>query len=168
MAERETLVDNYRIQYEGLLSVVDLYTMIDEYFEEKGYDKREKKNIERVSPEGKFIEIELEPYKKITDYAKSSIKVRLQMKNIKEIEVERDGVKVRLNQGSVNIVFSCYLETDYEHKWETKPMFYFMRVLYDKFIYASYTSQYKGEVVNDFNQLISQIKSFLNLYRATK
>ena len=168
MAERETLVDNYRLQYEGLFSVIDLYTMIDEYFEEKGYDKREKKNIERVTPEGKFIEIELEPYKKITDYAKSTIKVRLQMKDIKEVVVEKDGVKVKLNQGSIHLVFSCFLETDYEGKWETKPMFYFLRVLYDKFIYSSYTSQYKGEVVNDFNLLISQIRSFLNLYRTSK
>ena len=69
MAERETLIDNYRIQYEGLFSAVDLYTMIDEYFEERGYDKVEKKNIERVSKEGKFIEVEMQPFKRITDYA---------------------------------------------------------------------------------------------------
>ena len=45
MAERETLIDNYRVIYEGLFSVKDLYSLIDEYFEEKGYDRREKKNI---------------------------------------------------------------------------------------------------------------------------
>src|SRR3989338_6822438 len=127
MAERETLIDNYRVIYEGLFSVGDLYSLIDEYFEEKGYDKREKKNIERVSKEGKFIEIELEPWKKITDYAMSSIRVRMQMHDVKEVEVEKDGVKIKLNQGKVNIVISAYMTTDYENKWEAKPMFFFFR-----------------------------------------
>ena len=66
MSEREILVDKRRMTYEGLFSVADLYSLIDEYFEEKGYDKHEKKNIERVTPNGKDIEIEVEPWKKIT------------------------------------------------------------------------------------------------------
>lgn len=165
MVEREPLVENYRIQYDGLFSVKDLYALIDEYFEEKGYDKREKKNIERVSQEGKFIEIEFEPWKKITDYAQSIIKVRLQMRDVKEVVVEKDGVKVKLNQGSVNVVMGAILQTDYENKWESKAMFFFLRVLFDKYVFGSYTAEYKAEIINDFNQLIYQIKSFLNLYR---
>lgn len=167
MAERETLIDNYRIHYEGLFSVIDLYTLIDEYFEEKGYDKREKKNIERVTKSGKFIEIELEPWKKTTDYAQSSIRVRLQMKEVKEVEIEKDGVKVKLNKGDVSITMSAFLTTDYEHKWESKPMFFFLRTIFEKFVFGSYTAQYKAEIMNDFNLLTSQIKSFLNLYKTS-
>src|SRR3989344_777221 len=107
MVEREPIIENYRIQYEGLFSVGDLYSLIDEYFEEKGYDKREKKNIERVSKEGKFIEVEMEPWKKITDYAESVLKVRMQLTNITETIIEKDGVKVKMNQGKANILFSC-------------------------------------------------------------
>ena len=165
MAERETLVDNYRIQYEGLLSVVDLYTMIDEYFEEKGYDKREKKNIEKVSPEGKYIEIHVEPWKKMTDYAKSVIGVRVVMSDIKEVEIEKDGVKVKLNQGKVQFVFDAWLETDYEHRWEMKPMFFLVRTIFDKYFFKNYTISFKNEVASDLNQLIVLMRSFLNLYR---
>ena len=165
MAERETLIYNERIIYEGLFSVADLYSLIDEYFEEKGYDKREKKNIERVTKEGKFIEIEMEPWKKLTDYVKSSLRVRMQMHNVRETDIVKDGVKVKLHQGSVNIVMSCFLITDYEDKWEAKPIFFFLRSLWDKFFMGNYMTQHKAEALNDFTQLKSQIQSYLNLYR---
>ncbi|MFH1054102.1 MAG: hypothetical protein V1740_06810 [Candidatus Woesearchaeota archaeon] len=165
MAEREIIVDRNRLTYEGLFSVIDLYTMIDEFFEDKGYDKREKKNVERVKAEGKYIELELEPWKKLTDYAKSVIKVRILMSDIKEVEVEKEGVKVKLNQGKVQFVFDAYLETDYEHRWEMKPMFFFIRTLLDKFAFKNYTVSFKNEVKSDLSQLIIMIRSFLNLYR---
>ena len=165
MAERDVVIERYRLTYEGLFNLLDLYTMIDEYFEDKGYDKREKKNVERVTPEGKYIELHFEPWKKLTDYAKSVIAVRIILSDIKEVEVEKDGVKVKLNQGKVQFVFDAFLETDYEHRWEMKPMFFFIRTIFDKYIYRNYTISFKNEVANDLNGLIVMCRSFLNLYR---
>ena len=99
MVERETVIDKLRLTYEGLFVATDLYQMIDNWFRQKAYDKRENKNIEKVTPDGKYIEIELEPWKKITDYARIVIKIRLIMNDVKEIEMEKDGLKVRMNQG---------------------------------------------------------------------
>ncbi len=165
MAEREVMVDKMRLTYEGLFSIYELYKMMDEWFEEKGYDKREVKNIESVFPEGKYIEIIMEPWKKLTDYAKSVIKVRMIFSDIKEVQVEKEGVKVNLNQGRAHFVFDAYLETDYEHKWEAKPMFFFIKTLYDKYFYKSYTKQLQAEVVDAVTELHARIKGFLNLYR---
>jgi len=168
MSERDTVVNKFRLTYSGLFSVLDFYTMIDEYFEDKGYDKREKKNAERVTPEGKYIELHLEPWKKITDYAKSVIAVRIVMTDIKEVEVEKEGVKIKLNQGNIQMVFDAYLETDYEHRWEMKPMFFFLRTIFDKFVFKSYTVSFKNEIKADVDHLIVMIRSFLNLYRTTQ
>ncbi len=165
MAEREVLVDKMRLTYEGLFSVYEIYKMMDEWFEEKGYDKREVKNIESVFPEGKYIEIVLEPWKKLTDYAKSVIKVRIIFSDIKEVQVEKDGAKVNLNQGRAHFVFDAYLETDYENRWESKPTFFFIKTLFDKYFYKSYTSQLKAEVMDSITDLHSRIKGMLNLYR---
>jgi hypothetical protein len=165
MSEREVLVDKMRLTYEGIFSILEVYKIMDEWFEEKGYDKREVKNIESIFPEGKYVEIVVEPWKKLTDYAKSVLKVRMIFSDIKEVEVEKDGVKVRLNQGKAHFVFDAYLETDYEHKWEAKPTFFFIRTIFDKYFYKSYTSQMKGEVMDSINDLHARIKSFLNLYR---
>ncbi|MDP7323380.1 MAG: hypothetical protein QF632_01310 [Candidatus Woesearchaeota archaeon] len=165
MAEREVLVDKMRLTYEGLFSIYDMYKMIDEWFEEKGYDKREVKNIESVFPEGKYIEVVMEPWKKLTDYAKSVIKVRMIFSDIKEVQVEKDGMKVKMNQGRAHFVFDAFLETDYENRWESKPMFFLIRTLYDKYFYKGYTSQLKGEVMDAVTELHARIKGFLNLHR---
>lgn len=165
MAERETVVDRLRLTYEGLFDVNELYKFIDTYFREKGYDKKEIKNIEKVSDEGKYIELLLEPWKKITDYARNVIRVRIVMSDIKDVEVEKDKTKVKLNQGKVQVVIDAYMDTDYEERWENKPTFFFIRTLFDRFFYRQYTLGYQANVLNDVNQLHSNLKAFLNLYR---
>jgi hypothetical protein len=165
MPEREVIVDKMRLTYEGLFSVRELYKMIDEWFRWKGYDKRENKNIEVVKPDGKYIEIELEPWKKVTDYAKNVIKIRIQMNNIKDVEVEKDHTKLKLNQGKIQLVFDAFLETDYEARWEGQPVFYFIRTVFDKYFYKPFTAGFQKGVKEDVLHLHDQVKAFLNLYR---
>ena len=74
MSEREVVVDKLRLSYEGLFKVTDLYKLVDGWLRQKGYDKREKRMAESVTKGGKCIEWEMEPGKKITDYAKIVIK----------------------------------------------------------------------------------------------
>jgi hypothetical protein len=165
MSEREVILDKVRLNYEGLFSIPDLYRTIDEWFEEKNYDKRELKNIERVSADGKYIEIELLPWKKVSDYAKNEIRLRIIMTNIKDVEVEKDGVKVKLNQGSLQIVFDGYLTTDYENRWEGKPVFFFLRTIFDKYFYRPFQSGFQSGVKRDVLELRDKIKALLNLQR---
>src|SRR3989338_2725986 len=149
MSERDIVVNKLRLTYEGLFSVSDFYRFIDEWFEQKSYDKREKKNIETVNEDGKYIEIELEPWKKVSDYAKNVIHVRIIFDHITEVEVEKEGKKVTLNKGKVHIVIDAYLETDYFHRWEGKPVFFVIRTIFDKFIYAPFTAGFQKGVKDD-------------------
>jgi len=165
MAEREVVIDKMRLSYEGLLKITDLYKLVDGWLRQKGYDKREKRMAESITKTGKFIEWEMEPWKKITDYAKIVIKLRIIITDVKEVEVEIDKTKVKMNQGKADFVFDGYIETDYENRWESKPLFYFLRTLFDKYVFRSYTTGFHSNAIADVNDLHSRIKSFLNLYR---
>ena len=165
MTEREIVVDKLTLTYEGLFSVKELYKVIDSWLAEKSYDKRENKNYEVVNPDGKYIELELEPWKKITTYAKNVFFIRIYCMNVKDVEIEKDGVKMKLNQGKVHIVFDAYLETDYENEWEGKAIFYFLRQVFDKYIFKPFTDGFENGVKEDLMHLHDRIKSFLNLYR---
>ncbi|MBS3176925.1 hypothetical protein J4457_06855 [Candidatus Woesearchaeota archaeon] len=165
MSERQIVVEKMHLEYEGLFSVAELYKFINEWLEDKGYDKREKKNIEAVHPEGKSIEIEVEPWKKVTDYAKNVIKLKMAFEEVKEVEIEKEGAKVKLNQGKVHITFDGYLETDYENRWEGKPIFFVIRTMFDKYVYAPFTAGFTEGVKRDIMHLHNNIKAFLNLYR---
>jgi hypothetical protein len=165
MGERRIVIDNLMLQYEGLFELRELYMMVDKWLRQKGYDKFEKRNHEHVLKEGKYIEIELEPWKKITDYAKIVINLYFHCYNVKEVIVKKDGQDVKMNQGKIKIKFVGFLVTDYEDKWEGKPIFYFLRAVMDKWIYRVNSEQYESAVAEDVKHLYQNVKAFLNLFR---
>jgi hypothetical protein len=163
-AQREILVERQKMHYEGLFNVADLYRTIDEYYEEKGYDKREIKNAEIVRDDGiRYIEIIFAPWKKITDYAKVIIKTRMIMENVKQVEIEKEDLKIKANEGKVLFQFSVFLDTDYEDKWASSPLQTFFRIIFDKFFFKKYTERYQAEAMDDFKMLVWQIRTLLNM-----
>ena len=63
------------------------------------------------------------------------------------------------------MVMDGYLDTDYEDRWESKPFYFFIRTLFDKFVYRTYSTQYEELLVENCLQLHSTMKAFLNLYQ---
>lgn len=165
MSEKKIVVDDMKIEYQGLFDAKELYRIIENWTKENGYNKKEQSNIEHVNTDGKYVEIKFEPSKSITDYAKIIIKLKLSMNGIKDVEVKREGHKLHLQQGKVGFSFQGILETDYEGKWETKPILFFIRTLYDKYIYRNYSGKYEGEINRDVNLLAGDIKRYLNLQK---
>ena len=166
MANREYIVKDERLKYQGLFNVSELYKHMDEYFEEKGYDKVEVKNAEIVNDSGiRFIEIIVNPFKKTTDYAKVLFDVRLVIENMKDVEVEKNGIKVLVQHGLVDFEFNVMVDTDYENRWKDTKKHVFWRILVDKFFMKEYTKQYYDEAMNDFKMLKYQLESFLNMFK---
>ena len=165
MAERRLVVDHMRLKYQGMFDLFEFYKLIDNWFREKAFDKRELRNQEIVRPDGKYVELILMPWKKISDYARHVIRIELRVFKLKEVVVERDGNRVKMNEGKVDIILDGYLDTDYEDRWEQKPFYFFMRTLFDKFVYRTYSTQYEELLVENVSQLHTLMKSFLNLYK---
>jgi hypothetical protein len=168
MSEKKLVIDQMKLTYEGIFDLNGLYRLIDGWFYQKGYDKWERKNFEQVMPTGKDIEIELLPWKKTTDYFKNIIRIRMRYTNVKDVEIEKQGVKMRLNQGKVMMIFDGYLESDYEHRWHDKPLFFLIRTLFDKYVFKTYFTKFEKWLVNDVYDIHGRIQRFLNLYRYEK
>ncbi len=168
MSEKKLVIDQMKLTYEGIFDLNGLYRLIDGWFYQKGYDKWEKKNFEQIMPTGKDVEIEMLPWKKTTDYFKNILKIRMKFTSIKDVEIEKNGVKMRLNQGRVMMIFDGYLESDYDQRWEDKPLFFLIRTLFDKYVFKSYFNKYEKWLVNDVYDLHGRIQRFLNLYRYEK
>lgn len=165
MAEKTTIVEKEAIRYDGIFSVKDLYKLIDDWVNEKGYMPVESFIEETVEKEGKVITVKLEPFKKLTDYAKAVIKIDIMISDCKEVEVKREGKTKKLNKGNILIEIQSILETDYEHKWEMKPWLYVLRTIFEKYVYTPFLSGFKGTIREDTDHLKDQIKAFLNLYK---
>ena len=163
MAERDTLVEAHKITYEGLLDLRKLIKTIDEWFREHGYEEKDIQTNEIVTPTGKHIIREVLPYKKISDYIKYEIRIFMNIRDVKDVEVEIKGRKTKKNKANITMMFDVYFVTDYEGTWGTNPIYYFLRTVFDKFVYKGPIERSKAGLMKDFNELRRDIKAYLNL-----
>jgi hypothetical protein len=163
MAERLIVVDREMLKFEGMFEAKAVVEVMQAWALDKGYWLIEKRHGEATKPEGKYIDMEFEPFKKLTDYAKSVIKIRAQFNEVKDIVVERDGKKTKLQEGKIIIAIDGILETDYEHRWESKPGFYVMRTLFEKYVYTPFISGFERGIREDTMSVKNNLKAFLNL-----
>ena len=110
MAEYNILVMDRMIEYTGLFDLPGLIKLLDRWFKERGYDKRETKNYEEVYEDHRQVTIEMLPYKKISDNVKFEMRLFMIFKNLQETEVEKDGKKVKLMKGTAQIFMDAYHE----------------------------------------------------------
>lgn len=165
MAEKKILIESREIEYEGLFDLKDFFLEVDRWLREHGYDRFEKHNYEQVTESGKQVVIELEPWKTLSDYVKAELNIEMEFEDMKDVEVEHDGVTEELQKGHVTINFQARLITDYENKWESGPVLQFFRTIIDKFVHKTQTEEFENECVSDCKALEEEMKSYLNLFR---
>lgn len=164
MPEFRTITD-LNVQYEGLFKMSEVYDLIEQWTKEKGYDKNELKNHEQVLKDGRDIFIDSRPTKAFSDYDRIIIKMIIHVKNMKDVIVKKDGLDVPMNQGKLNIHFTGYLVTDWGGRWESKPWYFFLRTVFDRWVYGSNTSVFEGAVSQEVNHLYRNVKGYLNMNR---
>lgn len=168
MGEKRPIIDKERITYEGLFSLKEVMGVIKSWISDKGYFPLEKKHTESIKTEGKHVEIELAPFKKVTDYAKNAVIIKILCTDLKEVTVEIDGKKKKLNQGKLQIILDAFLETDYEGRWEQKAIFYVLRTIFEKYVYTPFLSGFETNLRADVDVLRTNIKGYLNLFQYYK
>ena len=165
MTEKKVLIENEVVQYEGLFNLTELYRLIDKFLNERGFDKFERFNEEKVTASGKDIDVLLEPGRQVSDYSKHKMKIRLYIKGMKDVEVEKDGIKIKLNQGKLRIEFAAYLISDIEGKWQNSPTLMITRFFTERFIFKRQMKTQEVDLVQQTRHLKTLVKSFLNLHR---
>ena len=165
MVETYFVVKKQTIKYKGILNVDELYLHIDEWLHSKGFDKVETKTEEHVEKDGKYVQLKLEPFYKFNDYCKEVLRINIHMNNIKDTVVNIDGHKINMQEGNVTIDTDGIFVTDYENRWESRPFYFFIRSLIDKYIYRIYNQKYEAILKETMADFRANLKSFLNLYR---
>ncbi len=168
MGHVKIIVDHEKIEYSGPLVVRDLFRMYDNFLFERGFDQKVDKDFEQNTPHGKFIEYQVNPWKKITDYGRYLIKIRTLGYDIVKVESVNNGRKTKADNGKIIIVIDGFVEYDYDHRWDGKPILFFLRTIYDYFVFKAYSERFEQMLVHDINHLKDHIEKFLNLYRHYK
>ena len=84
---------------------------------------------------------------------------------LSKIELERSGAKISTNKGKVEFEITAYLSKDYDNKWSNTPFMKNVRRIYDSYIIRDRIERLEGELVNEYQALIDEIRSFLVLHK---
>lgn len=165
MPIKEFTVFDQSLQYSGPFELKELYLVMDNFFKNHHYDKYEKRHYEYRREEGRYIELELEPQKQISEYMKLYMNMEIFIRNIEDLDVEVKGKKRRLQQGDLTIRWRSHVSKVYGEFWERKPFRFFLRALVDRFFYKLHINKFTDELKNDTTMIRDQLKAFLNLYQ---
>lgn len=165
MTERKNIIEGATITYNGVFDPKGVMKVIKDWSNDKGYFFIDTSHTESLTEGGKFADITLLIFKKLSDYAKSTLNLMVSINHAKDVVVEMDGKKVKLLEGNISFTFYAYLDTDYEGKWEGKAFFYFLRTVFEQYIYAPFLSKFDKQIMDDMGVLKTNLKSYLNLYK---
>lgn len=167
MPERYLIVDRLKLSYEGLFNADELYSLISQFFYEKGWDWYEKMNQTVATSSGKHIRMVFEPWKNVSDYHKLVVAIKLNIVDLKDIKVEHEGKTIRINQGTIRMIFDGYVISDRKSKWSQKPLYWFMGILFEKYFFRSHYQKAEAWIKSDVEDLHQKIKSYLNSFKYT-
>ena len=160
MAEKDTVFSG-KLKQKGIFDFKDIYAFTYDWLVSEGYKVTEKVYSEEITGDSKKIEIEWQAKKKISDYFQFLVKVRWMVLGLKNVEVQREGKKIKMNSGQVEIKIAGVLIKDYEHKWEDAPIWKFFRGIYDRYIVRTRIEQYEERLLEEVNEYVAQAKSLL-------
>lgn len=162
MAEKDTQFSG-KLRQKGIFNFRDFYNFAHALLKEEGYRIQEKNYTEGIKGDSKKIEIRWVALKKVSDYFRYMIQVDWLVLNMKNVEVQKEGKKIKMNSGDIELRIKGILIKDYEHKWEDNPFFKILRGIYDRYIIRSRLEKYEDNVLDETEEFIAQCKSYLSI-----
>lgn len=163
MSEKEQIFSS-KIKYDGIMDFPATYKFgYDWLSQEKEFNMSESAYKEKIKGDSKELEIEWKGFAKATDYFKFEIKVEIKVLGLTDVEIVQDGIKKKLNKGSIEIKIKGTLVRDYDGKFEKSSTQKFMRSIYEKWVIPSRIDEYEGKLIGICDEFLSQVKSFLDL-----
>ena len=163
MAEKETIFSS-KIKSTGIFSFKDFYKFCYSWLkDELGFEIMEDKYTEKIDGASKKIEVKWTCKKKLTDYFRFDAEIEMKVENLKEIEVNQGGAKIKTNQGAVEMSIKGILVRDYNGKFETTAFNKFLRNIYEKWVIPATIDQYQAKIASDSDMFLNQAKAYLDL-----
>ena len=163
MAEK-TKVYSSKLKHGGFFTFKDYYLFCYDWLEnEVGLNIAEKGYTEKVKGEAREVEVKWECERKLTDYFKMEMKVKIKADPLKKAVITKDGVKKDTNEGVVEMEVSGTLVRDYDGKFESSAFNKFLRGVYERWVIPSRIDEFEDKVAGDCDTFLGQAKAFLDL-----
>ncbi len=152
-----------KVDHSGIFDFGAFYNYAHSWFRDEEYGVDEEKYSEKISANKRDILIEWKAVKRISDYFSIEMKLKFEIKNLTDVEVEIDGTKKKMNKGDISVDIRGTLVKDPEGKWETSPYARFLRDTYNKYIIPSRVMESKLKTSSEVKTIKEEMKAFLEL-----
>ncbi|MDP3734499.1 MAG: hypothetical protein Q8R37_04680 [Nanoarchaeota archaeon] len=160
--EKNLVVNNKELNYKGIFRSDELFSVINKALTVRGYEQREKKTEELVTESGRRTSLELRPFKAKANYIFYMIKIKILLDNVTEAREDQQ----KYLKGEVSISFDSWLMTDYQHRFDIKPVLYFLKGVISKYFYKfPLEEKFPSELRSDTDYIYHQISSLLKSYQ---
>ncbi len=126
---------NAYIKYAGIFDLDNLIRTIYDWLVHQDYEVHEKEQKHKVpTPRGAEDEIHLWGWRKINGYVKYFITIDIRIFDLNHVDVVKEGVKKKMQQGRMEMMFSGYFHLDYNDWFEKNKFTKILQEFYHKFL----------------------------------
>lgn len=157
-----------RVKHRGFFDFQDIVKTIQTFLKQRmylAYDWPAYK-YKIPSPGGAEYEIIVEGSKKVTEYVKFKLEIFLRVFDMREVEIVRDGEKIKTNEGKVHIEIFADKALDWQKRFEGKgkwgKFLEWLKDVYEKYIIRYKISDYYDDLLYmDALDLKNELQSVL-------
>lgn len=140
----------------GRLEEMDYEATVKSY---KFQDKIDKKAGGKVPGEITQVQFMINAFKDIDDYTRFVVDIEFTNDNVKVLK-EREKTII---SGESKIIFTSKAETDYNKRWRSNPFLYFLRNIYEKYMYNLRLVELEDKAEEELFDLAESVKSKLKV-----
>jgi hypothetical protein len=102
--------------------------------------------------------------REIDNYVRFAFEIGMTITGLKDVEIEKGGVKIKRKAGTLEFRITSYIEKDFENKWSGTKFRNVMREAYDKYIVKDRLNKYRLVLYDELKAFMTEIRSFLHLH----
>lgn len=164
MVEKKTIFSS-TVSYGGIFSFKDFYIFCYDWIKDEISPNSfsEGKYEEKIKGDTKEIVVEWSGSKDLSDYFRFDMKIVLEVSPLKNIEVQKGGIKLKTNDGKIKIKIKGILVKDPKGKFEMSAFKKFLRGIYEKWVIPSEISAHEDKIASMCDEFLGQAKAWLDL-----
>lgn len=163
MGEKVYVTENQKLKQSGIWNMDEFYKILYRWFEFQGYSFHEDMYKQVDDPSGsQVLEMRWTARSEVDTYIRRVIKMAFLITGFGSAELEKDGIKIKTNKGTIEIRLTAYLELDYNNEWTTgfKKN---LRAIYDKYLIKKRIEDEHAKFYDQINKFTDEIRQFLYL-----
>ena len=175
-------VPEFRVKYNDIFSLRNLYIMLHEMLLEEGWLGKEGNNTEHEDIETLYSENVYQkgihrggkelwfwwralkfPEGKFSGYLINKLDIDAHVVYLQNVEVVHQGKKMNAQKGEIEMFFRARIESDYNGEWDKHWFLKHVKPIYEKRILHTEIEKREKELWRDAYRIQSKIKQYLQL-----